>query len=258
MSLETLLRERVRAYYTAYYRDCLGIPDWPTLVALRQQEEAQERQRLARLREAVGRGPLGGRVLNVGCGTGGFNVVALGEGARVIGVDADPEAMAICALKRQRSGGEYVRAAAERLPFRDGVFDLVYCFSAIEHVASVEASVGEMVRVARPGGAIYLHTPNAWSWYEGHYKVLWMPFLPAPLGRLYLALRGRPTGYLRTLRRLTPGGLARALRAHGVTAIRFLRGDPPRESGGALRGPVALYYRLTGVTPFIECVALRP
>lgn len=257
MSGEALLRERVRAYYTAYYRDVLGIPDWSVLVALRQDEEQQERQRLTHLRQILGVASLRGRVLNVGCGTGGFNVVALEQGARVVGVDADPEAMAICALKRDRSGGHYVRAAAERLPFRDGVFDLVYCFSAIEHVASVEATVAEMVRVARPGGALYLHTPNAWSWYEGHYKLLWAPFLPRPLGRLYLRLRGRPTEYLQTLRRLTPGWLARVLRAHGVTAIRFLGGDAARESGGPLRGPLALYYRLARVTPFIECVARR-
>src|SRR5262249_25474920 len=36
------LRDRLRRYYTAYYRDTLGIPGWPTLVDLRQEEEAQE------------------------------------------------------------------------------------------------------------------------------------------------------------------------------------------------------------------------
>ena len=67
-----------------------------------------------------------------------------------VGVDADAEAIAICALKREKAGGAFVRAAAERLPFRDGAFDVVYCFSAIEHVESVEATVAEMVRVTRP------------------------------------------------------------------------------------------------------------
>ena len=258
LSVDTELRERVRDYYTIYYRDVLGIPDWSALVALRQDEERQERQRLQRLRGVVGEAPLRGRVLNVGCGTGGFNVVALEAGARAVGVDADRAAMAICALKREKTGGQYVRAVAEALPFRDGVFDLVYCFSAIEHVASVEDTIGEMARVTRPGGTVYLHTPNAWSWYEGHYKLLWAPFLPQALGRLYLRLRGRPTAYLRTLRRLTPGALARALRAQGVTAIRFLAGEPARESGGPLRRPLAFYYRLSGVTPYIECVGRKP
>jgi len=253
------LRDRVRAYYTAYYRDLLGIPDWSVLVGLREDEERQERGRLDRLRRLLGADSLSGRrILNVGCGTGGFNMVAEEAGARTVGVDADPEAIAICALKREKGGGAFVRAAAERLPFPDASFDLVYCFSAIEHVESVEDSVAEMVRVARPGGLVYVHTPNAWSWYEGHYKLLWMPFLPASVGRLYLRARGRPSEYLATLRRLTPGAMRRAFARARVSDLRFHDDAPPRESVGPLRGPLGLYYRLSGVSPYIELVARRP
>lgn len=256
MSLDTELRDRVRRYYTTYYRDVLGIPDWPALVGLREEEERQEQSRLDRLRALLGPAAVHGRILNVGCGTGGFNVVAADAGARAVGVDADAEAIAICELKRRR-GGAFVRAVAEALPFSDGAFDLVYCFSAIEHVESVEASVREMVRVTRRGGAIYLHTPNAWSWYEGHYKLFWAPFLPRLLGRLYLRLRHRPTGYLATLRRLTPAQVRRAFVRSGAREVRFSGGDRPRESLGPLRVPLGLYYRLSGVSPFIEAVAVK-
>jgi 2-polyprenyl-3-methyl-5-hydroxy-6-metoxy-1,4-benzoquinol methylase len=179
------LRERVRRYYTAYYRDALGIADWPVLVDLRQEEERQEAARLERLARLVGSAALDGRVLNVGCGTGGFDA-ALARAhprARVTGIDADAEAMSICALKRGAGAGAFARSVSEALPFRDGAFDLVYCFSSIEHVESVAATVREMVRVTRPGGAVYVHTPNAWSWYEGHYKLFWVPFLPRALAR---------------------------------------------------------------------------
>jgi hypothetical protein len=115
-----------------------------------------------------------------------------------------------------------------------------------------------MVRVTRPGGLIYLHTPNAWSWYEGHYKLFWVPFLPYPLGRLYLRLRGRPGAYLATLRRLTPAGLRRAFARAGVSDLRFHDEAAPRESVGPLRVPIGLYYRWSGVSPFIELVARRP
>jgi SAM-dependent methyltransferase len=251
------LQSRLRRYYTTYYRDVLGIPDWSVLVSLREEEERQERGRLDRLRRLLG-GAVRGRILNVGCGTGGFNLVAEESGARAVGVDADAEAIAICALKREKAGGAFVRAAAERLPFPDGTFDVVYCFSAIEHVESVEESVAEMVRVTRRGGLIYVHTPNAWSWYEGHYKLLWVPFLPAALGRLYLRARGRPSEYLATLRRLTPGAMRRAFARAGLRDLRFHADAPPRESVGPLRVPIGLYYRLSGVSPFIELVARKP
>ena len=257
MSRAVELRDRVRRYYTSYYRDVLGIPDWAVLVGLREDEERQERGRLDRLRRLLG-GDVRGRLLNVGCGTGGFNLVVEEAGARPVGVDADAEAIAICALKQEKGGGVFVRAAAERLPFPDGTFDVVYCFSSIEHVESVEESVAEMVRVTRRGGLIYVHTPNAWSWYEGHYKLLWAPFLPAALGRLYLRARGRPSEYLATLRRLTPGGLRRAFARAGLRDLRFHDDAPPRESLGPLRVPIGLYYRLSGISPFIEVVARKP
>ena len=249
------LSDRLRRYYTAYYRDTLGIPDWRALVGLRAHEEQQEAHRLARLAALLGPGALRGRVLNVGCGTGGFNVAAAAAGAGVVGVDEDREAIAICALRRP---GGVARAAAEAQPFRDSVFDLVYCFSVIEHVASVHATIREMVRVARPGGAIYLHTPNAWSFYEGHYKLFWTPFLPRPLGRLYLRLRGRPVAYLATLRRLTPGAVARAFVDAGVTGLTFHRDDRPRETLGRLRALTSAWYRLSGVAPYVEVVARKP
>ncbi|HTG10872.1 MAG TPA: class I SAM-dependent methyltransferase [Candidatus Eisenbacteria bacterium] len=257
MSRAVELRARVRRYYTSYYRDVLGIPDWAVLVGLREDEERQERGRLDRLRRLLG-GDVRGRLLNVGCGTGGFNLVVEEAGARPVGVDADAEAIAICALKQEKGGGAFVRAAAERLPFPDGTFDVVYCFSSIEHVESVEESVAEMVRVTRRGGLIYVHTPNAWSWYEGHYKLLWAPFLPAALGRLYLRARGRPSEYLATLRRLTPGGMRRAFARAGLSDLRFHDDAPPRESLGPLRVPIGLYYRLSGISPFIEVVARKP
>ena len=56
MSDAVLLRDRLRRYYTTYYRDVLGIPDWPALVDLREDLEDRVSQRvrnvLLRLHEA--------------------------------------------------------------------------------------------------------------------------------------------------------------------------------------------------------------
>ena len=253
------LSERLRSYYTAYYRDVLAIPDWLTLVELRQDEETRlEAAHLDRVRRVAGADALVGRILNVGCGTGGFNVLASTAGAQTVGIDESWEAIAICGLKAAKAGGAFLQAHSERLPFCDGAFDFVYCFSVIEHVHSVEESIHEIVRVTRPGGVIYLHTANAWSWYEGHYKLLWVPFLPRAIARMYLWLRARPTAYLDTLLRLTPGRLATAFRAAGIPALEFLDNDRPRESRGPLWPLLRIYYALTGVTPFIEIVARKP
>src|SRR5262245_41115867 len=114
---------RLDAYYTRYYRDALGIPGWRELVLVRRADAAYEAQRLARLEAAIGR-PVGGlSVLNVGCGTGGFNVAAARAGATMYGVDASSEAVGIAAARA--GDGRVLQAPAEALPFTDRSFDLV-------------------------------------------------------------------------------------------------------------------------------------
>ena len=249
------VRARLEAYYTRYYRDQLAIPGWRDLVAVRLADQAYEGQRLIRLERALGRSVRGQRLLNVGCGTGGFNRVAEQAGAIAWGVDADPEAVDIGAARVPV--GRILCAEAESLPLPDRSFDVVYCFSTLEHVADPGRALSEMVRVLRPDGALYLHTPNRWACFEGHYKVLWVPGLPLWLGRLYLALRSRPTAFLQTLRPLTLGRCRMLLEKAGARVPRVLDGDADRPVGGRLWPLVRLYYRVFGIRPYVELVAVR-
>ena len=249
------LRERLTVYYTRYYRDALGIPGWRELVAVRVADDAYERGRVAGLASALDR-PLGGqRLLNVGCGTGGFNVAAEHAGAEAWGVDADAEAVAITTTRVGR--GRALCAAAESLPFAGESFDVVYCYSTLEHVGDARRATREMVRVLRPGGALYLHAPSRWGCVEGHYKVFWIPGLPRLAARAYLAVRGRPTAFLDTLRPLSLRECRTWLADAGATVTRVLSGGVDRRVGGALWPLVRLYYRVSRVRPYVELVAIR-
>src|SRR5512139_2499314 len=78
---------RLEAYYTRYYRDALAIPGWRDLVRVRLSDGDSEGRHLARLEAALGRPVAGLALLDVGCGTGGFNAAARRAGARTWGVD---------------------------------------------------------------------------------------------------------------------------------------------------------------------------
>jgi SAM-dependent methyltransferase len=250
--------ERLRSYYTRYYRDTLGIPSWGDLVAVRIREEEQEAHRLKRLESLLGSPIAGLRLLNVGCGTGGFNVVAERAGLIAWGVDTDPEAVEIARLKTAGLSGGVMLAAAEALPFEAESFDLVYCFSTLEHVRDEARAVAEMVRMVRSGGAVYLHAPNAWSCYEGHYKIFWLPRMSRFLARWYLKLRGRPARFVESLTPLTPGRLERRFSRAGARVTRFRAADAtPREAGSPLWPFVRTYYRLFGIEPSIELLAWK-
>jgi len=249
------LRDRIRLYYSRYYRDILGIPGWRDLVRVRLADAAYEGERVARLERALDRPVHGLRLLNVGCGTGGFNVAAEEAGALTWGVDPDPDAVAIA--RARLPSGRIASAAAESLPFGSGRFDVVYCFSTLEHVRDASRALSEMVRVLRPGGSLYLHTPSRWSCFETHYKVLWVPGLPTWLGRAYLRVRGRPTAFLETLSLTTILECTRILTAAGIPTIRVLDGDRERPVGGRLWPLVRLYYKLCRIRPAVELVAVR-
>lgn len=252
------LRAFIEAYYTRYYRDTLGLPDWQAKVSGRFAEADVEATRLQIVAETLGQPLRGLRVLNVGCGTGGFNVAAQRAGASTWGIDANDDAIRICELWRALgAGGRYALAAAEALPFPDGAFDLVYCHSTLEHVEGVEAAVGEMVRVLRPGGAVLLYAPNAWALYENHYKIFWPPRCPKPLARLYLRLRRRPTGFVDTLNYLSARRCARLFRLAGATVAPFglVKMDGPVAGWSARLA--RLYYRTFRIEPAIQFLARK-
>ncbi|HYM81625.1 MAG TPA: class I SAM-dependent methyltransferase [Candidatus Limnocylindria bacterium] len=94
-------------------------------------------------------------VLVVGCGAG-VEVAHIAQvtGASVIGVDLDVDP------RQQGSNARLARADARRLPFRDGVFDAVYCYHVLEHVPTPETAIAEARRVLAPGGIGYFGTPN--------------------------------------------------------------------------------------------------
>jgi SAM-dependent methyltransferase len=112
-------------------------------------------ERIEPLRRAVG-GP-GLDVLDLGCRDGALTR-HFAEGNRVVGLDADRDALARAATL----GIETVWADAEEpLPFPEDAFDVVVAAELFEHLREPERLVDEAVRVLRGGGAIVGSVPNA-------------------------------------------------------------------------------------------------
>ncbi len=102
----------------------------------------------------------GRRALDVATG-GGHTARALAEaGARVTVSDLTPEMLAAAEahLRESVPGAalDFVPAAAEALPFEDGVFDVVSCRIAAHHFGDPRAFLAEVRRVLAPGGVFVL------------------------------------------------------------------------------------------------------
>jgi SAM-dependent methyltransferase len=106
----------------------------------------------------------GRRVLDVGCGVGMYTDAFLRETPHVFGVEIERDR----ALQARAHAKDVIQGVGERLPFADGVFDIVFSHEVLEHVADDRACMREMARVARPRGHIVIFVPNRLYPFETH------------------------------------------------------------------------------------------
>jgi SAM-dependent methyltransferase len=104
------------------------------------------------------------RVFDVGCGTGYWMEAALRFGVRadqITGMD-----LAVSGAARMRSGGfNVVAASAGALPLMDDIADVIICNGVIHHSPAPYQLFEELVRIAKPGGRIFLGVYSWWNPY---------------------------------------------------------------------------------------------
>jgi ubiquinone/menaquinone biosynthesis C-methylase UbiE len=104
----------------------------------------------------------GGRVLEIGCGTGNLSILTkrLNPGVEVVGLDPDPKALALARRKAQRRRAAILFATgfSQELPYPDASFDRVLSSFMLHHVhpEAKPATLQEAVRVLAPRGTLHL------------------------------------------------------------------------------------------------------
>jgi SAM-dependent methyltransferase len=122
--------------------------------------------------------PVGGKILDAGCGGGGMPVSFAEEAQAVVGVDLTDrfrDAGVRLGQERGRRNVSFAVADGQSLPFPDGTFDLLLSHAVIEHVADARKYLSECARVLRPGGWMYLSTAPYLSFAGAHLPRLRIP-----------------------------------------------------------------------------------
>lgn len=97
-----------------------------------------------------------GRLLDVGCGAGAILGVMARRGWLAEGTE-----LSSVAAERLRGQGHRVHLGAiEQLDLEEGSYDVVILSEIVEHLLAPRAAVAAASRLLRPGGALYLTTPN--------------------------------------------------------------------------------------------------
>lgn len=97
-----------------------------------------------------------------------------------------------------------INSTGEDIRFESNSFDVVISNDVLEHVSDPQKVLQEACRVLTPGGILIFSMPNYRWLYEGHYNMLWLPFISKPIAKKYVKLRGRDSSYIDHLNFLTP------------------------------------------------------
>lgn len=150
----------------------------------------------------------GDRALDLCCGTGDLAFALAARGAEVTGLDFSEAMLAVAETRRRRSDAgsrkanpQFLRGDAQRTPFPEASFDIVTVGYGLRNLARWEAGLGEMQRVAKPGGRLLVldfGKPDNALWracYFGYLR-LFVPWL----GRIFCGSAGAYAYILESLK----------------------------------------------------------
>ena len=99
----------------------------------------------------------GEKLLDIGCGRGDFTKGFKDLGLEVSGIDREKgDSEMLQGIDVQISSD----LEKDAFPFEDGVFDVVFSKSVIEHIRNPEHFMQETKRVLKPGGRVIAMTPD--------------------------------------------------------------------------------------------------
>lgn len=120
----------------------------------------RSRRRLVRLQKHVS----GNRLIDVGCNLGYTVAAGLDLGMDAFGIDIDPHAIG---LAQQAFGADrFAAITVEDFAKGGETFDIVYSAETIEHTLDPDSFMAALATLLKPGGLLYLTTPDA-----GHFRV---------------------------------------------------------------------------------------
>lgn len=213
-------------------------------------------------------------VLDVGCSTGVFACALAPYVRRVVGIDIEPEAVAVADAWRAHNdlrSVSFVCGDAGNLATLDAAlpttFDVIVLKDVIEHLGSrqaIETVLLQLRALLARGGVIYVEAPNYLVPFEPHVRIPMLPLSPVSLIRRTAQLLGKrgasDESFYRTLTIVAPWTFEAIARRAGFSIVDlaatlklpgFLYGTRPCSSTYRWASPLLGLVRRAHLAPVI-------
>lgn len=160
------------------------------------------------------------KIFDAGCGFGYFVSYCLANGYDCFGYEINPVLAKIATelLATNKQGSERIKLVnSKTLPYKNKSFDLINFQFVLDYVSDIPCLLRESKRILKDDGQIFIIVPNYQCLYSPVYALLFIPWLPKILNRVYFRLMGRPnTIFLDSLTFTTPKYLERIFKDIGL------------------------------------------
>ena len=139
---------------------------------IRKATDKESERHWRRAVDTVQRYSQGGRLLDLGCGSGSFLHCLRGGAWTLWGIEMSAAA---AELARTRNHATILTDDVLQAPFPPEVFDVITCFHVFEHMTSPREVLAKVKEWLKPGGIFCVHVPNIKAAEKRLFRSYWYP-----------------------------------------------------------------------------------
>lgn len=114
-----------------------------------------------------------GKVLDMGCGSGRWDVLVAPLVGELVAADASWEALEVAKRNVRAPNVSFAECTPETLPFPDGYFDLIFSLGVLHHLPDTEGAIESLACKLVPGGRMLLYLYYAFDNRPAWFRCIW-------------------------------------------------------------------------------------
>jgi ubiquinone/menaquinone biosynthesis C-methylase UbiE len=124
------------------------------------------------------------RALDMGCGSGRWDVLVAPLVGELVAADASPAALEVARRNAKAPNVAFIEATPDTLPFPDQNFDLIFSLGVLHHIPDTEAAIRSLTDKLCPGGTLLLYLYYAFDNRPAWFRAIWKV---TDLGRRFIS-----------------------------------------------------------------------